>query len=53
METPSLEEIARRYTRRTVGGIHIPIVRQVTEASDLTRRFFLEDMTADDDLIVE
>ncbi|EDR09872.1 uncharacterized protein LACBIDRAFT_318140 [Laccaria bicolor S238N-H82] len=32
-ETPSLEEIARRYTRRTAGGVHLPIVRQVAEAS--------------------
>jgi hypothetical protein len=37
-ETPSLEEIARRYTRRTAGGVHLPIVRQVTEASELRRR---------------
>ena len=37
-ETPSLEEIARRYTRRTAGGVHLPIVRQVTEASQLRRR---------------
>jgi len=37
-ETPSLEEIARRYTRRTAGGVHLPIVRQVTKASGLRRR---------------
>jgi len=37
-ETPSLEEIARRYTRRTAGGVHLPIVRQVAEASELRRR---------------
>ncbi|EDR10123.1 uncharacterized protein LACBIDRAFT_318129 [Laccaria bicolor S238N-H82] len=38
-ETPSLEEIARRYTRRTAGGVHLPIVRQVpTETSKLRRR---------------
>jgi hypothetical protein len=37
-ETLSLEEIARRYTKRTAGGVHLPIVRQVTEASELRRR---------------
>jgi len=37
-ETPSFEEISRRYTRRTAGGVHLPIVRQVTEASELRRR---------------
>ena len=38
-ETPSLEEIARRYTKRTAGGVHLPIVRQVrTEASGLRKR---------------
>ena len=37
-ETPSLEEIARRYTKRTAGGVHLPIVRQVTEASELRKR---------------
>ena len=37
-ETPSLEEIARRYTRRTAGGVHLPIARQVTEAGELRKR---------------
>ncbi|CAA7270331.1 unnamed protein product [Cyclocybe aegerita] len=34
---PSLEEIARRYTKRTAGGIHLPIVRRESPAA-LERR---------------
>jgi len=34
---PTLDEIAKRYTKRTPGGIHLPIVRQ-KNPSPLQRR---------------
>ncbi|EAU86678.2 hypothetical protein CC1G_07336 [Coprinopsis cinerea okayama7 len=37
-EGPSLEEIARLYTRRTSGGIHLPIVPREVPSGELQRR---------------